>query len=102
MDSFAITDLLKKIKSANKIHLVKAFCIILLERRNYPMSKFKQINNLIKKPNFLKYLCKNVECILSLIKKNRPTFEESLISTSVIEAANKSLKNNSNWKKINF
>ncbi len=39
---------------------------------------------------------------LSLIKKNRPTFEESLISTSVIEAANKSLKNNSNWKKINF
>ena len=35
------------------------------------VDKFKQINNLIKKPNFLKYLCKNVECILSLIKKKK-------------------------------
>ena len=32
------------------------------------VDKFKQINNLIKKPNFLKLLCKNVECTLSLIK----------------------------------
>tara|TARA_Y100000590_G_scaffold413358_1_gene509112 strand:+ start:1890 stop:3071 length:1182 start_codon:yes stop_codon:yes gene_type:complete len=35
------------------------------------VDKFKQINNLIKKPNFLKLLCKNVECTLSLIKKKK-------------------------------
>ena len=39
------------------------------------------------------------------IKKNklleiRPSFEESIYSTAVLEAANKSLKKNSSWKKI--
>ena len=33
--------------------------------------------------------------------KKRPTFKESIISTAVIESANKSLKNNSNWEIIN-
>ena len=35
------------------------------------VSKFKQINNLVKKNNFLKQLCKNVDCTLSLIKKKK-------------------------------
>tara|TARA_Y100000590_G_scaffold454766_1_gene602126 strand:- start:45 stop:1226 length:1182 start_codon:yes stop_codon:yes gene_type:complete len=35
------------------------------------VNKFKQINNLIKKPNFIKLLCNNVECTLNLIKKKK-------------------------------
>ena len=31
----------------------------------------------------------------------RPTFKESLISTSVIEAVNESLLNNNNWISVN-
>ena len=39
---------------------------------------------------------------LKELKKIRPTFEESLISTSVIEAASESLNSNGNWIKINI
>ncbi len=35
------------------------------------VGKFKQINNLIKKPNFIKDLCQNVDCTLNLIKKKK-------------------------------
>ena len=37
---------------------------------------------------------------LSELEKKRPCFKESLISTTVVEAAHESLKNNSNWQSI--
>ena len=39
---------------------------------------------------------------LNELKKIRPTFEESLISTSVIESASESLNSNGHWIKINI
>ena len=58
----------------------------------------------------------NAQCFLNGIKilknkrakfheifnKNSANFSDGLISTAVVEAANKSLKNNSNWQKINL
>ena len=35
-----------------------------------------------------------------MLKKTRPSFEEALISTAVIEAAHSSLKNNSKWVNV--
>ena len=34
--------------------------------------------------------------------RNSANFSDGLISTAVVEAATKSLKNNSNWQKINL
>lgn len=45
-------------------------------------------------------LKKNYFTINDLKKLRRPTFSESLISTAVLEAANKSLLKNSSWQKI--
>ena len=39
---------------------------------------------------------------LKALNKIRPTFKESLVSTAVVEAATKSLKNNGIWKKIKY
>ena len=39
---------------------------------------------------------------ISHINKIRPTFKEGIISTAVIESANKSLKDKSKWKLIKF
>ena len=47
----------------------------------------------------LKQIKKNIK-IIKEIEKNRPNFYEGLISTAVIEAANKSLKKNGIWVSI--
>ncbi len=48
----------------------------------------QKINSKLKKP--------------SDFSNSRPTFSESLVSTAIIEAANKSIKNLSKWETINF
>ena len=45
---------------------------------------------------------KNREIKINLLKKIRPSLEESKYSTAVLEAVNYSLKNNSVWKKVKF
>ena len=45
---------------------------------------------------------KNKKISLSKLIKKRPTYEEALYSTSVIEAVNNSLKEGSQWKLVEF
>ena len=55
--------------------------------------------------NFLNIVNKNFSTnqkSLKFLNKSTSSFEEALISTAVIEAASKSLKNNFVWKKINL
>lgn len=42
------------------------------------------------------------EASLEMLNKTRPSFNESLLSTAVIEAANKSLSSNGAWTEIKF
>ena len=45
---------------------------------------------------------KNKETSLSNLRKKRPTYEEALFSTAVVEAVNSSLKEGSKWKLVQF
>jgi len=55
--------------------------------------------------NFLNIVTKNLHTeprSLKFLNKSTSSFEEALISTAVIEAATKSLKNDFNWQKVNL
>jgi predicted dehydrogenase len=58
---------------------------------------YKSINLFINDVNNLLHNKVNVE----KLEKTRPTFHQALVSTAVVEAVNRSLKDQSRWKEIN-
>ena len=95
---------IKMVNNYNK-HNIGRFCVRFWRLILYP-TKLRstiqtEINKMCTKNGSRKIVRKSTK-FSDLFNKNSASFEDSLVSTAVIEAATKSIKNNSSWQKISL